>query len=140
MLSVKRLSLGFGRNRGEITKVIVFTAIGDGFEVFRIPAVGDADTGDLPLFCHVYCLLFLNNGIIGKLIPGDSAAFFYKSDDSLCVGICMGNLIQGLLYKFVSVHDHHSFSSYFLCKVVEKVTEEGMRSAAEEGYFLVPKV
>ena len=25
-------------------------------------------------------------------------------------------------------------------KVVEKVSEEGMRSAAEEGYFLVPKV
>ena len=60
-----------GRNRGEVAEVVIFAAVGDGFQVFRISTVGDADTGDLSLFCHVYCLLFLNNGVIGKLIPGD---------------------------------------------------------------------
>jgi hypothetical protein len=33
----------------------------------------DANTGDLTLFCHVYCLLFFYNGIVRKLIPGDPA-------------------------------------------------------------------
>ena len=104
MLSVKRLSLGFGRNRGEIAKVIVFTAIGDGFEVFRIPAVGDADPGNLSLLCHIYRLLFLYNGIIGKLIPGDPATLFHKTHDPLGIGIRLRNLIQGLLYKFFPIH------------------------------------
>ena len=93
MLTVKMLGLGFGRNRGKVAEIVVFAAVGDGFEVFRIATVGDADTGDLSLFCHVYCLLFFHNGIVGKLISGDPAAFFYKSDDPLCVGTCLGNLI-----------------------------------------------
>ena len=92
--------MGIGRNRGQVAEVIVFAAVGDGLEIFRTTPVGDADTGDLSLFCHVYCLLFLHNGIVRKLIPGDSAAFFYKTDDSLRVGICLRDLIQGLLYKF----------------------------------------
>ena len=62
----KLLSLGIRRNRGQIAEVVVFAAVGDGFEVFGISPVGDADTGDSPLLCHIYCLLFLNNGIIGK--------------------------------------------------------------------------
>ena len=49
MLKVKLLCLGFGRNRGEVTEVVVFTAIGDGFEIFGVPTVGDADTCDLGL-------------------------------------------------------------------------------------------
>ena len=93
MLKVKLLCLGFGRNRGEVTEVVVFTAIGDGFEIFGVPTVGDADTGNLALLCHIYSLLFLHNGIVGKLISGDPAAFFYKSDDPLCVGIRLRNLI-----------------------------------------------
>ena len=64
MLTVKLLSLSIGRNRGEVAEVVIFTSIGNGFEVFGIPAVGDADTGDMSLFCHIYCLLFLYNGII----------------------------------------------------------------------------
>ena len=111
------LSLGFWRDRGEVTEVIVFAAVWYGFEVFGIPAVGDADTGYLALLCHIYCLLFLYNGIIGKLIPGDSAAFFDKTDDVLCVGIGLRNLIQGLLYEFLSkvviVHIHRSFEVVF---------------------------
>ena len=47
MLSVKQLSLGIGRNRGEVAEVIVFAAVGDGFQVFGTPAVGDADLNDL---------------------------------------------------------------------------------------------
>ena len=113
MLSVKRLSLGFGRNRGQIAEIVVFTAVGDGFEVFRITTVGDADTGDLALFCHIDCLLFLYNGIVRKLIPGDPAALFHKSDDPLCVGISLWNLIQGLLYKFLIIHVHHPFCIVF---------------------------
>ncbi len=109
----KLLSLGIRRNRGKIAEVIIFTAIGDGFQIFGIAAVGDADTGNLALFCHIHSLLFLYDGIVGELIPGNSATLFDKPGDPLCVGICMGNLIQGLLYKFVSVHDHHSFCVVF---------------------------
>ena len=54
MLTVKLLSLIIRRNRGEVTKVVVFAAVGDGFEVFRITAVGNTDTGDLALLCHIY--------------------------------------------------------------------------------------
>lgn len=94
------LGLGFGRNRGEVSEIVVFTAVGNGFQIFRIAAVSNANTGDSSLFCHVNCLLLLHNGIIGKLIPGDPAALFHKTDDSLCISICLRNLIQGLLYKF----------------------------------------
>ena len=116
MLSVKRLSLGFGGNGGEVTEIVVFAAVGDGFEVFRITTVGNADTGNLPLFCHVDCLLFLYNRIVGKLIPGDPAALLHKTDDPLCVGIGARNLIQCLLYKFLTIHVHHSFCIVFAVK------------------------
>ena len=114
-LTVKLLSVGFRRNRGQVAEVVVFTAVRDGFEVFRISTVGDANTGDLTLLYHVYCLLFFYNGIVRKLIAGNPAAFFYKADNPLCVGICLGNLIQRLLYKFLSVHIHLSFDTS-LCR------------------------
>jgi len=44
MLTVKLLSLSIGRNRGQVAEVVIFTAVGDGFEVFRITTVGNADT------------------------------------------------------------------------------------------------
>ena len=109
----KLLSLGIRRNRGQVAEVVIFAAIGDGFQVFGISTVGDTDTGNLALLCHIYCLLFFNDRIVGKLISGDSAALFYKTDDPLCVGICLRNLIQGLLYKFFPVHAHHSFCVVF---------------------------
>ena len=87
------LGLGFGKNRGKIAEVVIFTSIGDRFEVFSISTVGDADTGDLALFCHIYRLLFFYNGIVRKLIPGNSATLFDKADDSLCVGIRLRDLI-----------------------------------------------
>ena len=90
MLSVKPLSWGFGRNGGQVAEVVVFAVIRDGFQVFRISAVGDANTGDLSLFCHLYCSLLFHNGVVGKLIPGDPAALFHKPDDALCVGISCG--------------------------------------------------
>lgn len=34
-----------------MAEVIVFAAVGDGFEVFGISPVGDADAGDLTLLC-----------------------------------------------------------------------------------------
>lgn len=95
------LCVDFRGNRGEVTEV-VFAAVGDGFQVFRISAVGDADAGNLTLFCHIDCLLFFHNGIIGKLISGDSAALFYKSNNALCIGTGLRNLIQCLLYKLVN--------------------------------------
>ena len=55
MLSVKLLCLGVRRNRGEVTEVVVFASIGDGFEVFGIATMGDANTGDMSLFGHIYC-------------------------------------------------------------------------------------
>lgn len=39
-----------------------------------------------------------------KLIPSDPAAFFHKTDNPLGAGIRLRNLIQDLLYKFLSVH------------------------------------
>ena len=78
MLSVKLLSLGIRRNGGKVAEVVIFAAAGDGFQVFCISAVGDADTGNLALFCHIHRLLFFYNRIIGKLIPGDPAALFTR--------------------------------------------------------------
>ena len=89
----KLLSLGIRRNRGQIAEVVIFAAVGDGFQVFGISTVGDTDTGDQTLLSHIYCLLFLYNGIVGKLISGDSAALFDKADDFLGVGISLRNLI-----------------------------------------------
>ena len=43
-----------------------------------------------------------HNGIVRKLIPGDSAACFNKANDPLCVGICLRDLIQGVSEKYVS--------------------------------------
>ena len=103
------LCFGFWRNRGKVTEVVIFAPIGDGFQVFRISTVGDTNTGDLTLFCHVYCLLFLNNGIIGKLIPGDSAALFDKSDDPLCIGIYLRNLVQCIFDEIMIFHLHCPF-------------------------------
>ena len=105
----KLLSLGIRRNRGQIAEVVVFAAVGDGFEVFGISTVGDAHTGDLAMLCHIHRLLLCNDRVIGKLIAGDPAALFQKPDDPFGVGACLGNLIQGLLCKLFSVHKNHSF-------------------------------
>ena len=64
MLTVKRLSLGFGRNGGQVAEVVILAAVGDGFEVFRISPVSNSHPGDLPLLGHVNCLLFGHNGIV----------------------------------------------------------------------------
>ena len=100
-----------------MTEVVVFATVGDRFEVFGISTVGDADTGNLTLLSHIYCLLFFNDRIVGKLIPGDSAALFYKTDDPFCVGIGARNLIQSLLCKLLSkvviLHIHRSFEVVF---------------------------
>ncbi len=76
----KLLSLGIRRNRGQVAEVVIFTAVGDGLQVFRISPVGDADTGDQTLLSHIYCLLFLYNGIVRKLIPDDSAVLQIHGD------------------------------------------------------------
>ena len=66
--------------------------------------MGDADTGDLAMLCHIHCLLLFHNGIVGKLIPGDSAALFHKTNDSLCVGIRLRNLIQCIFDEIMIFH------------------------------------
>lgn len=62
MLPVKQLSFGFGRNEGEATKAAGFTAIGNGFRVFGISPVGDADICGLYLLCHGNNLRLGNEG------------------------------------------------------------------------------
>lgn len=104
MLSAKRSSLGIGRNRGQVAKVVIFTAVGDRFQVFGITPVGDSDTGNLALLCHIYCLLFFYNGIVRKLIPGDSAALFNKTNNSFCIGIRLRDLIQCIFYEIMIFH------------------------------------
>jgi hypothetical protein len=101
-LAVKALCSGFGRYGGQVAQVIVFTAIGDGFEVFRISPVGDAHTSNLALFCH--SLLFFYNAIIRKLIAGNSAALFHEADDSLGIGICARNLVQCIFDETMIFH------------------------------------
>ena len=95
---------GFGRNRGEIAKVVIFTAIGNRFEVLGISPVSNADTSDLPLLCHIHSLLFFHNGVIGKLVAGDPATLFHKPDDSLRIGICLRDLIQCILDEIMIFH------------------------------------
>ena len=105
------LSSVLGRNRGQTAKIIVLAAVGDGFEVFRFAPVGDADAGDLAFPGHVHGLLFFHDGIVGKLIAGDPAAFLDQTDDALCVGVCLWDLVEGLLV--LSVHVRHSFGVVF---------------------------
>ena len=104
---------GIREIRGQVAQVIVFAAIGDGFEVFCISPVGDADIGDLPLFGHIHSLLFFYKGIIRKLIPGDPTACFHKTDDPLCVRTGLGDLIQGVFDGIVVFHFHRSFVIVF---------------------------
>ena len=100
-----------GRNRGQTAQIIIFAAVGDGFEVFRFATVGDADACNLALLGHVHGLLFFDDGIVGKLVAGDPAALLDQADDALCVGVCLGDLVEGLLV--LSVHVRHSFGVVF---------------------------
>ena len=59
-----RDALKLRRYGGEVAEVVVFAAVGDGFEVFRIPTVGDTNPGNLTLLRHIDCLLFFYNGIV----------------------------------------------------------------------------
>lgn len=104
------LHLLFRGNRREISEVVVFAAVGDGFQIFGISPVGDADACDLSLLRHGNGFWFGNEGFVGKLVSRDPAALFHKPDDVFGVGICLRNLIQCLLCKFLSIHNHHSFA------------------------------
>lgn len=104
MLTVPKLFPSFGRSGGDVTQIIVFAAIGNGFQVFAISSVSDANTGDLALLCHIYCLLFLYNGIVGKLIPGDSSTLFDKPDNPLCIGISLRDLVQCIFNEIMICH------------------------------------
>ena len=128
MLSAKLLCFGFRRNRGKVAEIVFFATVGNGFQVFGISTVGDADTGDLALFCHIYCLMFLYNGIVGKLIPGDSAVHFHKPDDAFRIGFRLGDLIQGLLCKFLSVLIHRSFGVRVCRKTENMQVYKGLSS------------
>ena len=82
--------LGMGRNRWQVTQVVTLATFRNGFEVFSIATGGNADTGDLALLRHIHSLLFFYNGIIGKLIPGDSATLFDKPNDCLALEFACG--------------------------------------------------
>ena len=60
------------------------------------------------MFDHVHGLLFFDDGIVGKLIAGDPAALLDEADDALGVGVCLGDLVEGLLCEILSVHVRHS--------------------------------
>ena len=109
MLPVKLLSLGDRRNRGKVAEVVVFTAIGDGFQVFGITPVGNAHARDLPLLCHGNGFGFRNKGFVGQLIPRDPAAFLHKPYDAFRIGAGLGDLIQCMFYEIVLFQFHHSF-------------------------------
>ena len=66
---------------------------GDVFQILGISLVGDAYTGNLPLLCHGNSIRLGNEGFIRQLAAGDPAAFFYKSDDVLCVSTGVRNVI-----------------------------------------------
>ncbi len=83
-----------------MAQIVIFAAIGDGLQVFRVPAVGDADTGDLALLCHIYCLLFFYNGIVGKLIPGDPVFAGFSALYSVNMSVM---LFAGLLTLLICV-------------------------------------
>ena len=104
MLSVKLLSLDIRRNGRKVTEVVIFASIGDGFQVFRIAPVSDAHTGDLASLCHIHSLLLLHNRIVGKLISGDPATLFHKSDDPLGIGIGLRDLIQCIFNEIMIFH------------------------------------
>ena len=42
----------FRENRGEISKIVILASVGDGFQVFGISPVGDADICGLSLLCR----------------------------------------------------------------------------------------
>lgn len=63
---------GSGRNRGEISEVVVFASVGDGFQVFCISAVGDADTCGLSLLCHGNSVRLGNKAFARQLAVGVS--------------------------------------------------------------------
>ena len=49
-------------------------------------------------------LLFFYNGIIGKLIPGDSSAPFHESNDPFGIGIHLRDLIQCIFDEIMIFH------------------------------------
>ena len=53
MLSVILLSLGISKNRGQVARILILGAIGEGVRVFHISTVGEANNGDLPLIRDV---------------------------------------------------------------------------------------
>ena len=97
--------------------------------------MGDVDTGDLALLCHIYSLLFLNDGIVGMLIPGDPATLFYKTYDPFCVGILLRKLIQGLLCKLCPVLIHHSFCAVSARKAIICIRHEDTYKDASLAFY-----
>ena len=120
--SIERYSLclGFRGNRGKIAQIVIFAAVGDSFQVFRVSPVGDAYTCDLALLCHGNSLRLGNEGFIRQLVPGDSTAFLHKSYNAFCIGAGLWNLIQCILDEIVLSHIHRSFGHSF-CRTTENM-------------------
>ena len=68
-----------------------------------VPPVGNADSGNLPSLCHGNSLRFGDKAFVRQLVACDSAAFLHKPNDAFCVRFGLGNLIQCILDKIVSV-------------------------------------
>jgi len=122
------------RNGGQIAQIVVLTAVGDGFQVFGVAPVGDAHTGDLALFCHFHRLLLFHDGIVGKLIPGDPAAFFHKTCDPFCIGIGLRDLIQCILDEIVIFHTALPLSGAVF-PWMEDSMQETMKEPSADGRF-----
>lgn len=116
------LCLGFRRNRGKISEIVVFASVGDGFQVFGISPVGDAYACNLVLLCHRNGFRLGKKGFIRQLVAGDPAAFLHKSDDVLGVGTGLRDLIQCIVVETVLFRFHRSFSRSF-CRTTENMHE-----------------
>ena len=109
-----------GGYRGQVAQIVVFTTIGDGFQIFGISPMGNAHTGDLPLPCHVYGLLLFYDRIVRQLIAGDPAAIFHQPYDALGVCLGLGNLIKRVLNQMVFFYINRSFDCS-VCLVEENM-------------------
>ena len=90
----KRYCGGLAGYGGEVSQVVVFRAVGQGFQVFGVFPVCDAYAFDFSVFCKADAFLFGDGGAVGKLVAGDASAAFYKSYDFFGIAFGLRDVIQ----------------------------------------------
>lgn len=79
------------RKRG---KVVFLGTVRQGFQIFGVFVMGNADTSDSAVFCELHAFLSADNAVIGQLIAGDTAFAFDKPRDGDCIRRGRRNLIK----------------------------------------------